>query len=75
MKKNESDKFYSKSNENICEIITNDLPVVISRKDAIYQGSLHNIPLYNEDSDEYHREMIKQNLLLEKSLNKLILIC
>ena len=28
------------------------------RKDAPYQGSLKNIPLYNEDLEEYHRQMI-----------------
>jgi hypothetical protein len=33
-------------------------PVVASRKDATYQGSLHNIPLYNEDRDEYNRQVI-----------------
>ena len=37
---------------------TGETPVVISRKDATYQGSLHNIRLYNEDPDEYHRQMI-----------------
>ena len=35
-----------------------DTPVVASRKDATYQGSLHNIPLYNEDRDEYNRQVI-----------------
>ena len=32
--------------------------VIRSRKDATYQGSLHNIPLFNENPDEYHRQMI-----------------
>ncbi|UJR13350.1 hypothetical protein I4U23_000368 [Adineta vaga] len=37
---------------------TTDVPVVISRKDAVYRGSLHNIPLFNEDVDEYHNQVI-----------------
>ncbi|CAF1455206.1 unnamed protein product, partial [Didymodactylos carnosus] len=32
--------------------------VVTIRKDAMYQGSLNNIPLYNDDTDEYHRQVI-----------------
>lgn len=32
--------------------------MVASRKDATYQGSLHNIPLYNDDRDEYNRQAI-----------------
>ena len=37
---------------------TGETPVVIARKDATYQGSLHNIPLFDEDPEEYHRQMI-----------------
>ena len=33
----------------------------MARKDATYQGSLHNIPLFNEDPDEYHRQVITTN--------------
>ncbi|CAF3564771.1 unnamed protein product [Rotaria socialis] len=38
-----------------------DEEIVLPRKDATYQGSLHNIPLYNEDQDEYHRQMLNVN--------------
>ena len=31
--------------------------VVHLRKDAFYSGSLHNIPLYNRDKQEYHKSM------------------
>ena len=37
---------------------TADPSVVLSRKDALYQGSLPNIPLYNENTDEYHNQII-----------------
>ena len=40
---------------------TGETPVVMARKDATYQGSLHNIPLFNEDPDEYHQQVITTN--------------
>ena len=33
--------------------------VVASRKDAQYQGSLHNIPMFNDNPAEYHRQIIR----------------
>lgn len=33
--------------------------VVLSRKDAQYQGDLQNIPMFNENPSEYHRQMIR----------------
>jgi len=42
--------------------------VVVSRKDAVYQGSLHNIPLYNEDTDEYHRQMIQTSETIDGTI-------
>ncbi len=54
-----TDEAVSSSVEHISHAAdTPERPVVISRKDSLYQGSLHNIPLYNEDTDEYHRQMI-----------------
>ena len=53
-----TDKELSKSKERLSQKNSADTPVVISRKDSVYQGSLHNIPLYNEDTDEYHRQMV-----------------
>jgi hypothetical protein len=47
-----------KSVEHIGEQTSSDVPVVLSRKDAVYQGSLHNIPFYNEHTEEYHDQMI-----------------
>lgn len=44
--------------EDIDVIVSTDTPVVLSRKDALYQGSLHNIPLYNKNIDDYHDQMI-----------------
>ena len=52
------DKILSKSTERIARAEATEETVVVGRKDSLYQGSLHNIPLYNEDTDEYHRQMI-----------------
>lgn len=48
----------SKSGERVSQTGVDETPVVMARKDAVYQGSLHNIPLYNEDIEEYNRQMI-----------------
>ncbi|CAF1633161.1 unnamed protein product, partial [Adineta ricciae] len=40
--------------------------VVLSRKDALYQGSLPNIPLYNENTDEYHNQIITTSDVVNK---------
>ncbi|CAF1578289.1 unnamed protein product [Adineta steineri] len=53
-----TDKTPKKSIEQFEEEISSEPSVVISRKDAVYQGSLHNIALFNDDKDEYHRQMI-----------------
>jgi hypothetical protein len=60
-------KVLSKSIERISQADTTDVPVVVSRKDAVYQGSLHNIPLYNEDTDEYHRQMIQTSDMVNEA--------
>lgn len=51
-------KILSKSAERVSQTALNETPVVMARKDAVYQGSLHNIPLYNEDAEEYNRQMV-----------------
>ncbi|CAM4782947.1 unnamed protein product [Rotaria magnacalcarata] len=45
------------------KIVSNekDEEIFVPRKDAVYQGSLHNIPLYNDDHDEYRRQMMNIN--------------
>ncbi|CAF4811284.1 unnamed protein product, partial [Rotaria sp. Silwood2] len=48
---NSIDKTLSRSDENVSETVITNLPVVAARKDAIYQGNLHNIPLYNKNTD------------------------
>jgi hypothetical protein len=55
---NPYDKNLSRSIERVPHTEIAEIPVVVSRKDAVYQGDLHNIPLYNEDTDEYHRQII-----------------
>ncbi|CAF1443642.1 unnamed protein product [Rotaria sp. Silwood1] len=60
------DETHSRSYENVSEIVKTNVPVAIARKDAIYQGRLHNIPLYNENTDEYHRQMIKTSDTINK---------
>ncbi|CAF2772303.1 unnamed protein product [Rotaria sp. Silwood2] len=67
---NSTDKTVSKSHENVSDTVTTNLAVVVSRKDATYQGSLHNIPLYNEDTDEYHRQMIKTSDMTNETITK-----
>ena len=57
-KNSDNDKIVSRSIERLSQSSTPKSSVVVSRKDAVYQGSLHNIPLYNEDSDEYRRQMV-----------------
>lgn len=39
------------------EVVAPSTPPVI-RKDAFYQGSLENIPMFNENIDEYHKRII-----------------
>ncbi|CAF4416237.1 unnamed protein product [Rotaria sp. Silwood2] len=56
-----NDKTDSRSDDKVSSSVTTNKTVVVSRKDAIYQGSLHKIPLYNENTEEYHREVIKTN--------------
>jgi hypothetical protein len=63
-------KTVSRSHEHIDENVVTDVPVVVSRKDAVYQGSLHNIPLYNEDTDEYHDQMIQTSDEVTDELEK-----
>ncbi|CAF3992389.1 unnamed protein product [Adineta steineri] len=53
-----TDKTPKKSIEQFEEDISTEPSVVISRKDAVYQGSLHNIALFNDDKEEYHRQVI-----------------
>ncbi|CAF1191842.1 unnamed protein product [Rotaria sp. Silwood1] len=65
-----TNKTVSGSHENVFETLTTNLPVVVSRKDAIYQGSLHNIPLYNEDTEDYHRQVIKTSDMKNETINK-----
>ncbi len=50
------------------------MPVVLSRKDAVYQGSLHNIPFYNEDTEEYHHQMITTDAITELVTKKSFLV-
>ncbi len=66
-----TDKILSKSIERLSQT---DAPVVVSRKDAVYQGSLHNIPLYNEDTDEYHRQMIQTSDMANETTDETIKI-
>ncbi len=65
-----TDKEFSKSVERASQTNITETPVVISRKDSVYQGSLHNIPLYNEDTDEYHRQMITTDDMITKDQKK-----
>ncbi|CAF5133296.1 unnamed protein product, partial [Rotaria sp. Silwood1] len=67
---NSTDKTLLRSPENVSRTVSTNLPVVVLRKDAIYQGSLHNIPLYNEDTDEYHRQMIKTSDMTNETIEK-----
>ncbi|CAF1215472.1 unnamed protein product [Rotaria sordida] len=69
---NRSDKTLSRSHENVSKTVTTDIPVVVSRKDAVYQGSLHNIPLYNEDTNEYHRQMITTSDMTNETMDETI---
>ncbi|CAF1459014.1 unnamed protein product, partial [Rotaria sp. Silwood1] len=69
---NSTDKTLSRSPENVSRTVSTNLPVVVLRKDAIYQGSLHNIPLYNEDTDEYHRQMIKTSDMTNETIEKAV---
>ena len=48
----------SRSSERLSQTAVNETPVVMIRKDAAYQGSLHNIQLFNRDADEYNRQMV-----------------
>jgi hypothetical protein len=48
----------AQADDDVDVILSTDVPVVLSRKDAVYRGSLHNIPLYNEDTEEYHNQMV-----------------
>ncbi|CAF4643724.1 unnamed protein product, partial [Rotaria sp. Silwood2] len=59
-----------RSHENVSETVTTNLPVVVARKDAIYQGNLHNIPLYNKNTDEYHCQMIKTSDMTNETNKK-----
>ncbi|CAF4084754.1 unnamed protein product [Rotaria sp. Silwood2] len=67
---NPPDEILSRSHENVSKTGTTDLPIVVSRKDAIYQGSLHNIPLYNEDTNEYHRQIITTSDMANETTKK-----
>jgi hypothetical protein len=69
-----TDKVLSKSIERLSQTDATDVPVVVSRKDAVYQGSLHNIPLYNEDTDEYHRQMIQTSDMTNEETDETIKI-
>ncbi len=53
-----SEKALSRSIERLSQKDSTDTPKIIARKDSIYRGSLHNIPLYNQDTDEYHRQVV-----------------
>ncbi|CAF4434536.1 unnamed protein product, partial [Rotaria sp. Silwood2] len=67
---NSTDETLSISRENVLKTMTIDLPVVVLRKDAIYQVSLHNIPLNNKDIDEYHCQMIKTSDMKNETITK-----
>ncbi len=67
-----TDKALSKSFERVSQTDPTETPVVVSRKDAVYQGSLHNIPLYNEDTDEYHRQMITTSNMTDETADEII---
>jgi len=45
----------TKSNE---QISTEEPTIVKERKDALLQGSLHQIPMFEKDSEEYHRQIV-----------------
>jgi len=64
-----TDKVRTKSVGRVSQTDLTETPVVVSRKDAVYQGSLHNIPLYNEDTDEYHRQMIITSDMTNETAN------
>ena len=64
-----TDKTLSKFHENAIRTIPIETPVVVSRKDAVYQGSLHNIPLFNVDTDEYHNRMIRISDMTNETAN------
>lgn len=64
------DKVVTKSRERVSRTSVTEAPVVISRKDAVYHGSLHNIPLYNEDTDEYRRQMIQTSDTTDDAIKK-----
>lgn len=66
-----TDKAISKSIERVAqEDDITETPVVVSRKDAVYQGSLHNIPLFNEDAEEYHRQIITTSDTTNEEIKK-----
>ncbi|CAF3800653.1 unnamed protein product [Rotaria sp. Silwood1] len=67
---NSIDKTLLRSHKNVSETVATNLPVVIVRKDVFYQGSLHNIPLYNENTDEYHCQMIKTSDMTNETMKK-----
>lgn len=61
-------------NEKEVEIVSpgavNETPVVTMRKDAVYQGSLQNIQLFNRDADEYNRQMATTSEDNDESMKK-----
>ena len=65
-----SDKALSKSIERVSQKDSTDTPKIISRKDSFYRGSLHNIPLYNQDTDEYHRQVITTDQTVTETKKK-----
>lgn len=45
--------------------------LVVSRKDAMYQGSLQNIPKYEKNPEEYHRDVVEtSDQFASKTKNK-----
>ena len=50
------------SHGNLRRTNDDDDGIVVARKDAIYQGSLRHIPLFNLDANEYHKQMISRQI-------------
>lgn len=58
-------EIYPKKNTSLSKLneqtSAEEVPVVMERKDALLQGSLHQIPLYEQDTEEYHRQIVVTN--------------
>ena len=68
--KTNSNKNLAKSLERLTQANGNDEPVAPLRKDALYQGSTTNIPMFQDDPVEYHRLVAPTSEIVDQPVNK-----